>query len=138
MLQALFTDSEQSSFWYELVFRKEDFLHIINVLNRYYDMYPPKNHPSDSHRFREDLTKTPVNSIRIFLKKFGDYEFLISAEILESDSKRMDSWIHVDGIKQERHDLENKGVYDHPVFEIVCLTDLYEDSCVKVKNYKKK
>lgn len=134
MLQAIYAESDQASFWYELVFRKEDFLHIINVLNRYYDMYPPKNHPSESHQFREDLTRTPVQNIRIFLKKFGDYEFLISAEILEADNKRMDSWIHVDGIKQERNELEGKGIHDHPVFQIVCLTDLYEDSCVRAKN----
>jgi hypothetical protein len=112
----------------ELVKGKEDFLHIVKVLNNYYNMYQPKNHPSESHQFRENLTRTPLSKLRVFLKKFGDYEFLVSAEIIEKENKRKDSWIHVDGIKQERNDMEKKGNYDHPVFGMVCLTDLYEEN----------
>ncbi|MCE9499807.1 MAG: hypothetical protein K8R21_04820 [Leptospira sp.] len=123
----------RTSGWKELVSRKEDFLNIIKVLNRYYDAHPPKNYPTESHKFRENLLKSDVNSFRIFLKQFGEFEFMVSGQINSRSGKQFDSWIHVDGISHERKTMQEKGIMNHPVFEIVCLTDLFMGSSSEIK-----
>ena len=67
-------------------------------------------------------------NLRIFLKKFGVYEFLIVVEITQPtqeelslfplSTKKMDSWIHIDGVSQERVYMKEKGRLEHPVFKI--------------------
>ena len=111
--------------WYELTSSKEDFQNIVRVLNRYYDLFPSANHPTPAHVFREDIVQSTVENLRVFLKKFGTYEFLIVVEISNEKGARMDSWIHIDGVSQERVTMTEKGNLEHPVFRIVCLEDLF-------------
>lgn len=68
-------------------------------------------------------------SFRVYLKRFGNYEYLVTAEIIEGNSSRMDSWIHVDGIKQERDELLSQGNLSHPVHAVISLSDLYSGAC---------
>lgn len=111
--------------WMELIDKKDEFQSIIAVLNRYYNLNPPKNHPSSAYRFREELVIASLDSIRVFIKRYGQYEYLIAVEILQESNKKMDSWIHIDGIQQERDELKSKNVVEHPVFNIFCISDLY-------------
>lgn len=111
--------------WYELTSAKEDFQNIVRILNRYYNLFPAANHPTPAHKFREDIVQSVIENLRVFLKKFGTYEFLIVVEISSPQGKRMDSWIHIDGVSQERVTMTEKGNLEHPVFRIVCLEDLF-------------
>ncbi|MCC6274281.1 MAG: hypothetical protein IT569_00330, partial [Leptospiraceae bacterium] len=87
----------QGTNWQELLERKDDFLRIIEVLNRYYSLNPPDNYPSESHKFRDKLLKTPAENFKVFLKQFGDFEYFIAVELETKEGTRFDSWIHIDG-----------------------------------------
>ena len=64
-----------------------------------------------------------------FVKKFGNYEYLIYSEIKENGEKvRSDTWIHIDGIGEERDLFTSKDILTHPVHNILCMRDLYKDS----------
>jgi|JI10StandDraft_1071094.scaffolds.fasta_scaffold245774_1 hypothetical protein len=48
----------------------------------------------------------------------------------------MDSWIHVDGISQERILMKEKGILKHPVFNIISLQDiLLKELTIPVKSF---
>lgn len=119
--------------WRELVEKKEDFKHIVHILNRYYDLCPSASHPSPAHLFREELVRTENESLRIFMKKFGRFEMLVVVEIHTEQGKKMDSWIHIDGISQEREMMAERGKTDHPVFKIVSMLDIFGRSTKKVE-----
>lgn len=119
--------------WRELVEKKEDFKHIVHILNRYYDLCPSASHPSPAHLFRQDIVSSELSNLKIFLRKFGSFEFLVVVEITTEQGKRMDSWIHIDGIAQERIILKEKGKLDHPVFKITSLDDLFQSHTKEVE-----
>lgn len=125
--------SKKQTGWYELIQEKEEFKNIVRILNRYYNINPPNNHPSNAHTFREDIVQANLDDLRIFLKKFGNYEFLIVVEISSPKGVRMDSWIHIDGVSQERIVMKEKGKLDHPVFRIVSMEDLFLSHCKPVE-----
>ncbi|MCX7997673.1 MAG: hypothetical protein N3A69_01815 [Leptospiraceae bacterium] len=110
--------------WKELKEKKTEFQKILSVLNRFY--HHSQENLTDSQRFREKVVMSNEENLRIFLQKFGKYEFYIIAKVLEEGSWIQDSWIHVDGIQEERDRMKRKGVINHPVFKITCLTDLYK------------
>lgn len=124
------------SIWRELKTKKDEFQKILAVLNRYY--HKSGDELTQSQLFREKVALANVENLRIFLQKFGKYEFLITVKLLEEEKWLEDSWIHVDGIQEEREQLKRKGCLNHPVFSITCLTDLYkqaektEESLIKV------
>ncbi|MEM7182211.1 MAG: hypothetical protein AAF518_14950 [Spirochaetota bacterium] len=115
--------------WFELVDRKEEFLDIIRVLNRYYAMNPSTDHPNDSFRFREKMLASPREEVKIYMKRFGEYEFLITVKINDGKKESVESWIHVDGIQQERDELDQESQKSNPVFTITCISDLFVSSC---------
>lgn len=97
-----------------------EFQKIVNVLNRYYEAFAKKDEISDTQKFRKFICTVPSTDLKVQVKKFGEFEFLIKAE----SGERSDSWIHVDGIAEERKGLQNSNP-NHPVFGITCLSDLY-------------
>ncbi|PNV72591.1 LIC_13246 family protein [Leptospira inadai] len=117
--------------WMKLEKDKVAFLKIVKTLNRYYDSLkgPEKINPTS---FRKRLTESDPDIAEIFFKKFGKYEFLVFARISSEGKSEFDSWIHIDGIRQEREELSGQNVTDHPVFSIRCLSDIYEDSCIPI------
>jgi len=117
--------SKKQTGWYELIAEKEEFKNIVRILNRYYNLNPSENHPSPAHTFREDIVQAKLDELRIFLKKFGSYEYLVVVEISTEKGARMDSWIHIDGVSQERIVMTEKGKLDHPVFRIISMEDLF-------------
>ncbi|MBK8397138.1 MAG: hypothetical protein IPL26_18130 [Leptospiraceae bacterium] len=125
--------------WYELVSEKAEFQNIVRILNRYYNLNPQTNHPTPAYVFREEIVLAKLESIRIFLKKFGSFEFLVVVELSSEKGNRMDSWIHIDGVSQERVIMTEKGNLQHPVFSITCLEDLYKSHTKPVgKGFKPK
>ena len=94
---------------------------IIKILNRYYNSFNKEKSVSQS--FRELVEQSQPENLKIEVRKFGNYEYLISAEILH---RGKDSWIHMDGISEERKTFIEKGITDHPVFKIVSLGDIFD------------
>jgi hypothetical protein len=94
---------------------------IIKILNRYYNSFNKEKSVSQS--FRELVEQTQPENLKIEVRKFGNYEYLISAEIV---NRGKDSWIHMDGISQERDELRKREILNHPVFSIVSLGDIFD------------
>ncbi|WP_411823712.1 LIC_13246 family protein [Leptospira sp. 'Mane'] len=110
--------------WRELTSRKEEFQHILRVLNHYYEACSIQN--TKLQKFRQVLVESPAAKIRVFLSKIGDYEYYVSACIL-TRSPETQTWIHVDGISEERSRMLAIGNRNHPVFSITSLGDLFSD-----------
>lgn len=115
--------------WMKLQTDKEVFFGIVNALNRYYDAIKGIE-STDSRSFRRKLAASNPEQTEIYFQKFGDYEYLVFARITQNGKSESDSWIHIDGISMERDELRAKGAKNHPAFEIKCLQDLFEESCV--------
>lgn len=125
--------TSNNSEWMELIEEKDEFKHIVNIMNRYYSLHPSASHPTPAHLFREELARTENESLRIFMKKFGRFEMLVVVEIHTEQGKKMDSWIHIDGISQKKEMMTERGNTDHPVFKIVSMFDIFERSTKKVE-----
>jgi len=123
--------SQYKSDWLEIVSRKDAFQHIMMVLNRYYLQTEEHGieHTDPSRQFRLDLVRMDTDNLKIFIKKFSNYEYLVYSELEEREEIRTDYWVHIDGIQQERDELaSNGGREDHPVFSIYCMSDLYKNN----------
>lgn len=114
--------------WKELKTNKTEFQKIVSVLNRFYNQNPEYSPKSESQVFREEFAVANQENVRIYLQKFGKYEYLVAAEISTGNENKKETWIHIDGIQQEREEFKKKGEKDHPVFHLTCLTDLYKIS----------
>lgn len=117
------------STWYQLVENKSGFKKILHSVNKYYAFSNPKK--SACQDFREEVVLTENENLDIFIKRFGEYEFFIGVKIYTKKGSRFDSWIHVDGVSQERVIMTEKNEY-HPVFDLPCITDLFEKNCKKI------
>lgn len=116
--------------WRELLERKDDFLHILRILNHYYENQSQTK--NQLYLFRKELVERDPETIRIFLAKIGTYEYFVSAS-LSLDPNETETWIHVDGIAEEREKLKAIPNLDHPVFSLVCMSDLFESHTIEFK-----
>ena len=105
---------------------KKEFQAIIHILNRYYSL-----NNGVKNEFREKLVLANSESFTVKLKAMAGNSFSVLVEL----DNVLETWIHLDGIVEERETMTEKGNLDHPVFKIVCLTDLYENA-VKCKTPK--
>lgn len=135
---------KQNSYWLELVSEegKKDLQKIVTVLCRYYALQSPLSgiDKSTAHQFRLKLTQTSPENFKAYFKKFGQAEYLIVVILKdvsnpETPTEEIDSWIHIDGIAQEREIMREKGKLDHPVFKIVSVGDLYENMLPVPKDF---
>ena len=109
---------KSSKEWVKLTPKKtKEFKEILKVLSRYYNALTSTK--SKGQIFRDNLSVAESGSI--YLKKFGNYEYQIFAMLGEE----YDTWIHMDGIAEEREEVTKKGITEHPVFKITCVGDLY-------------
>lgn len=112
---------------------KKELQKIVSILNRYYGIKTPETEK------REKLVLTSPEKIKIRLKKFGENQFFVDCIILADKKKDFVKcdWLHVDAIVEERKIMTEKEKLDHPVFKIVCLSDLWDRAkIVKVKKGK--
>ena len=116
--------------WYKLTGGFSDFKNILSVLNRYYSNLNETK--SESLKFREEVILTKDENLEIYLKKFGTYEYIIAVKIKKDGSEKIDSWIHIDGIIQEREMFEKMGNMEHPVFSIIAITDIFLNHSVQI------
>ncbi|BDA77634.1 hypothetical protein LPTSP3_g05640 [Leptospira kobayashii] len=121
---------EKTVLWRELTSRKEEFQHILRVLNHYYEVCNIQN--TKLQKFRQALVESPAAKIRVFLSKIGDYEYYVSACITEG-SFSPHTWIHIDGISEERSRMVLIGNSDHPVFSITSMGDLFSQNTEPTK-----
>lgn len=99
----------------------QKFQKILSVLNRYHNAMMFKSQSkSQTQISREKIEKENPENLIVKVRKFGDHEYVVDAEI---KNVVRDTWIHVDGIAQERKLVKDKP--DHPIFKIECLEDIY-------------
>jgi len=99
------------------------FIRILNVLNRYYESQEGKK--IYGLEFRKKIVESNHADLSVYLKQFGEYEFMVHAKLLDEHG----SWIHIDGIAEERKQVGP----NHPIFEIDCLSDIFAD-CIESEN----
>ncbi|WP_036069204.1 LIC_13246 family protein [Leptospira noguchii] len=99
---------------------KIKFNKILRVLNNFYDSV--KNKTRD---FKFLLPQ--AQNAKIYLQKLDDFSYLIFAEIIEPETTMRENWIHIDGIKEEQERFTSLGIINHPIFEIPCLTEVYDN-----------
>ena len=123
--------TKKENSWKELVGDNpiKEFINIVDILNRFYSlsyrMIGKKN------EFREKVAKSKPSDLKIYLKKFSDYEFLVVVHIISEGLT--DNWIHIDGVTQEKENYKKTyGTENHKVFSIVSLTDLYDKYTIEV------
>jgi len=110
--------------WMTLTSNVREFLHILKVLNRFYDSHGVPN-TTECHLFRKRMVEVGDPSLmHIHICKIGSYEFLIHCRLVGENKES--TWIHVDGIAEERERLIKISIDNHPVFGIACMTDLFE------------
>ncbi|MCG6140564.1 hypothetical protein EHR01_09800 [Leptospira mtsangambouensis] len=112
---------ETEVLWRELVTKKEEFLHILRILNHYYEMRGETK--SKQYAFRRHLADSSPESVQIFFSKLGPFEYQVACRVLPEE--QVETWIHIDGIAEERERLKQIGNTEHPVFSLVCLGDLF-------------
>lgn len=112
-----------------------EFQNILRILNRYYDAFSQDKNKSDTQKFREEISYLPGINLECYVKKFGKYEYLVYCEIRENlERVKSDTWIHIDGIAEERDLLKEKDIINHPVNNIYCMKDIYENCTEDVKD----
>ena len=100
-----------------------EFDEILNILNGYYNAFSDDSKKTPVALFREFFPQVNINNKKLYVKKTGEYEYIVFGYISDN---HCDSWLHVDGIQQERDILTQKGQMKHPVFSINCLADIYD------------
>lgn len=106
------------------------FIRILNVLNRYYELQKDKK--IDGLGFRKKIVESNGESLNVYLKQFEEYSFMVHVKLLDEQG----SWIHIDGIAEERKQIEIFSFLtspNHPIFEIDCLSDIFAD-CIESEN----
>lgn len=63
------------------------------------------------------------NRYKSFFQKLGPFEYQVACRVLPEE--QVETWIHIDGIAEERERLKQIGNTEHPVFSLVCLGDLF-------------
>lgn len=115
--------------WQELplceVEARKEFQRIMQILNSYYAA-TKKEEPTE---IRKTLPELGEQDFQLFIKKFGTHEYLIHVRV----GRKNDSWIHIDGIGEERDRFKEQKLDDHPVFGIYSLGDLYRRTVVSKK-----
>lgn len=99
-----------------------EFQKIVKTLNKYYSTFGSDS-KSKSVLFREKIVEVPASKLTISLSQNDTYTYTVHATYLHETYQ----WIHIDGIQEERDELQEKRITTHPVFQITCLTDLYTD-----------
>lgn len=106
---------------------KQDFIQIIKLMQSMYKKTAMEK--TVGFQFRENLVKYSVDKLSLVVKYIGQYDYQISAWVEDETlplELRQQSWIHCDGIKEERDKYsDGVGERSHPVFSINCLTDIY-------------
>ncbi len=106
-----------------------EFQNILRILNRYYEAFSSEKTKTDTQRFREEVSYIQTSQLEFYVKKFGNYEYLVYCEIMDKGEKvRSDTWIHIDGIGEEQDLFLRKDMLKHPVHNIICMRDLYKNS----------
>ena len=105
---------------------KKEFQAIIHIVNKYYAL-----NNGVKNEFREKLVLSNSENFSVKLKLMAGNTFSVLVEL----NNVLETWVHIDGIVEERKIMTEKGNLDHPVFKIVCLSDLYENA-VKCKTPK--
>jgi hypothetical protein len=111
--------------WKQLVKGKEDFLKILRDLNQFYKN-KAKTVNLNLNEFREEITFTKARNLRIYILKYAQFEYLVCVEIRKDKQIRRESWIHIDGVSYEKEVLKKSGVNDHPIFDALSMTELFE------------
>lgn len=77
--------------------------------------------PSINTEFRKNIVDSDPKEFSVEVSQLEECEFLVRC-ILPGLSQE---WILLDGIAQERECLRQKGIHNHPFFDLVCMSDLY-------------
>ena len=123
---------KKNKLWRELTDKKEEFQKIVKLLVDFDEStgrYRRYGDP-ESHYMRRSISVSDPDHLRIFIQDLGGFVYYIVVELRTAGGQVSSSWIHEDGIRAERDEFQH--MEDHPVHEIVCMTDLYENNSSEI------
>lgn len=121
--------SKHSESWKELQSRHVEFQRILRLLVN--DQEKEQNaNLSWLFNLRKAACLCESWELRVFMKHLGGYLYHIVVEIESLYGNMITTWLHEDGIQSERDMRFTEQ--DHPVHQLLCMCDLYNDYARKV------
>ncbi len=113
------------SVWQEVTAGKEELQRIIMLLVEFDERTGRFKRYADqeSHWMRKAAGVCSPDELRIFVCDLGSWLYQVTVRITSGSGHLQTTWLHEDGIRAERETLGS----EHPVQNIVCLTDLVEN-----------
>ena len=110
--------------WFALKSRKDEFSRILKLLTDFDDRTGrAKRYPDpETHLMRKAIAIANPDLVRIYLRRIATDVFSIVSELKCDSGIVVTGWVTEDGIHTERATQPS----DHPVHNIVCITDLFE------------
>jgi len=123
------TLQKESNAWRRLLSNAhQEFQNILSIILEFDEKTGKDTEYLDSDRYliRKALTRAEPETLNIYvqLQPGETYTYHVVCESKGIGYYIATSWIHEDGIRYERDRCDE----DHPVFNLVCLSDLYKDS----------
>jgi len=128
------TIQDASAGWVELTDRKEEFQKILRLLTDFTERIGSKDQAlEEGHYCRKAISvvPNPETNLQVFLRGTGVSVYLVLALLKNHHGLVVSAWFHEDGIFQEREKYRDNS--DHPVHNIVCMTDLATHSSMPVQ-----
>ncbi|MBI39218.1 MAG: hypothetical protein CMF59_18375 [Leptospiraceae bacterium] len=114
--------------WRDIVRGKESFQEIVKMLVEFDERtgrhsYAPLK---ECHFMRKAISVAEPENLRILACSYPSHLFYVAARLSNQQGKLTTCWVHEDGVAAERKDRRDEP--DHPVHQIVCMTDLFEQN----------
>lgn len=118
--------------WQELKEKKNEFQSMTKLLLEFDERSGRLKYRSNQslHYIRKAISICEPELLQVWLRHQAAYIYEVIVFGMENQSMYSTSWLHEDGIWIERQRYQSQP--NHPVHDIVCLTDLYLSSCEPV------
>ena len=103
----------------------KEFQRILKVLQNYYAL--SDNKKSATSLNRDAIINADPSNVYLEITRLPKTKYDYKVKGYDKKSEYTEDsieWIHIDGIAQERENFLENGIDNHPVFNIVCLSDL--------------
>ncbi|HBS07150.1 MAG TPA: hypothetical protein DEA96_19410 [Leptospiraceae bacterium] len=122
--------------WREIQKGKESFQEIVKMLVEFDERtgrhsYAPLK---ECHYMRKAISVGDPENLLVMACAYPSHLYYVTARLSNQQGKVTTCWVHEDGVAAER--LDRKEEESHPVHQIVCLTDIFQQNQKLQENAK--